>query len=90
MLVEFLLHSVLGRASDRIGLKPVYYIGVIGLLVMAFPFFWLLSTGSYGAIMLTMFLGLPFCHGVYDRHTALHHERSLPGAGALLRAGAGA
>lgn len=63
MLVEFFSILFWGALSDRIGLKPVYYIGVIGLLVMAFPFFWLLSTGSYGAIMLAMFLGLPFCHG---------------------------
>ncbi|MCR1318916.1 MHS family MFS transporter [Enterobacter soli] len=63
MLVEFFSILFWGALSDRIGLKPVYYIGVTGLLVMAFPFFWLLSTGSYGAIMLAMFLGLPFCHG---------------------------
>lgn len=63
MLVEFFSILFWGALSDRIGLKPVYYIGVIGLLVMAFPFFWLLSTGSYGGIMLAMFLGLPFCHG---------------------------
>jgi len=63
MLVEFSSILFWGALSDRIGLKPVYYIGVIGLLVMAFPFFWLLSTGDYGWIMLAMFLGLPFCHG---------------------------
>ncbi len=63
MLVEFFSILFWGALSDRIGLKPVYYIGVIGLLVMAFPFFWLLSTGDYGWIMLAMFLGLPFCNG---------------------------
>jgi MFS family permease len=63
MLVEFFSILFWGALSDRIGLKPVYYIGVIGLLVMAFPFFWLLSTGDYGWIMLAMLLGLPVCHG---------------------------
>lgn len=63
MLVEFFSILFWGALSDRIGLKPVYYIGVIGLLVMAFPFFWLLSTGEYGWIMVAMLLGLPFCHG---------------------------
>jgi len=63
MLVEFFSILFWGALSDRIGLKPVYYIGVIGLLVMAFPFFWLLSTGDYGWDMMAMFLGLPFCHG---------------------------
>ncbi|QDK21052.1 MFS transporter [Leclercia adecarboxylata] len=63
MLVEFFSILFWGALSDRIGLKPVYYIGVMGLLVMAFPFFWLLSTGDYGWIMVAMLLGLPFCHG---------------------------
>lgn len=63
MVVELFSILFWGALSDRIGLKPVYYIGVIGLLVMAFPFFWLLSTGDYGWIMVAMLLGLPFCHG---------------------------
>ncbi|EHG5998193.1 TPA: MHS family MFS transporter [Escherichia fergusonii] len=63
MLIEFFSILFWGALSDRIGLKRVYYIGVIGLLVMAFPFFWLVSTGEYSWIMLAMFLGLPVCHG---------------------------
>lgn len=59
MLIEFFSILFWGALSDRIGLKRVYYIGVIGLLVMAFPFFWLVSTGEYSWIMLAMFLGLP-------------------------------
>ena len=63
MLIEFFSILFWGALSDRIGLKRVYYIDVIGLLVMAFPFFWLVSTGEYSWIMLAMFLGLPVCHG---------------------------
>jgi Major Facilitator Superfamily. len=63
MLIEFFSILFWGALSDRIGLTRVYYIGVIGLLVMAFPFFWLLATGEYGWVMLAMFLGLPVCHG---------------------------
>lgn len=63
MTLEFFSILFWGALSDRIGLKPVYYIGVIGLLLIAFPFFWLLATGSYGWILLAMFLGLPVCHG---------------------------
>lgn len=63
MVVEFFSILFWGALSDRIGLKRVYYIGVIGLLVMAFPFFWLLSSGEFSGIMVAMFLGLPVCHG---------------------------
>ncbi|MBJ3816625.1 MHS family MFS transporter [Shimwellia pseudoproteus] len=63
MLVEFFSILFWGALSDRIGAVRVYYIGVIGLLVMAFPFFWLLSSGAYGGIMVAMLLGLPVCHG---------------------------
>ncbi len=63
MLVEFFSILFWGAISDRIGLKRVYYIGVIGLLVMAFPFFWLLASGDFGWIMVAMLLGLPVCHG---------------------------
>lgn len=63
MVVEFFAILFWGALSDRIGLKPVYALGVVGLLLMAFPFFWLLATGDYGLILLAMFLGLPVCHG---------------------------
>lgn len=63
MALEFFSILCWGALSDRIGLRAVYYIGVVGLLLIAFPFFWLLATGSYGWILLAMFLGLPVCHG---------------------------
>ena len=35
-----------GRLSDRVGRKPVYMVGAVGMVLMAFPFFWLLETRS--------------------------------------------
>ncbi|MDF2560576.1 MAG: putative transporter [Microbacterium sp.] len=35
-----------GRLSDRVGRKPVIAGGIIAEIVLAFPFFWLLDTGS--------------------------------------------
>jgi metabolite-proton symporter len=35
-----------GRLSDRVGRKPVIAGGIIAEVVLAFPFFWLLDTGS--------------------------------------------
>lgn len=63
MFIELFAILFWGTVSDYIGRKKVYYIGVVGLILIAFPFFWLLSTGVYSWIMLAMFLGLPVCHG---------------------------
>ena len=63
MTIELFSILIWGTIADRIGFKAVYYIGVFGLLVIAFPFFWLLDTGVHEYIMLAMILGLPCCHG---------------------------
>ena len=48
-----------GRLSDRVGRKPIIYAGVIAEVLLAFPMFWLMDTGSvvllfvaYGLMML--------------------------------------
>jgi len=57
--VAFLAIPYFGRLSDRVGRKPVIYAGIAAEAVLAFPFFWLLDTGSaplvfvaYGLMML--------------------------------------
>ncbi|WP_405987957.1 MFS transporter [Streptomyces sp. NBC_00986] len=44
--VAFLAIPYFGRLSDRVGRKPVIYAGIAAEAVLAFPFFWLLDTGS--------------------------------------------
>ena len=63
MLVELGAMILWGRLSDRIGRKPVYMIGALGLMVVAFPFFWLLDTKVPVLIWLAFLLGNPICHG---------------------------
>jgi len=51
-----------GALSDRIGRRPVYLFGAIGVAVLAFPLFWLLDTGSPSMAALAMFLVFIFAH----------------------------
>ncbi|MGV0714977.1 MFS transporter [Mycolicibacterium sp. XJ662] len=47
-----------GLASDRFGRKPLWWISLVGLLVMVVPMFMLMSTGVLGAIVGFAVLGL--------------------------------
>lgn len=63
MTVELAMMLFWGYMSDRLGRKPVYMIGAVGLIVVAFPFFMLLDTKVPGLIWLALLLGNPVCHG---------------------------
>ncbi|HKT95585.1 MAG TPA: MFS transporter [Paraburkholderia sp.] len=63
MTVELVTMLLWGRLSDRIGRKPVYLIGAVGLIAVAFPFFWLLDTKAPALIWLALLLGNAVCHG---------------------------
>ncbi|SMG21252.1 MFS transporter [Paraburkholderia susongensis] len=63
MIVEMGAMLAWGRLSDRIGRKPVYMIGALSLVAMAFPFFWLLNTHSTPLIWLALVAGTAICHG---------------------------
>lgn len=41
-----------GRLSDRYGRKPIIAAGIIAEIVLAFPFFWLMNTGTVGGVFL--------------------------------------
>ncbi|ODU30107.1 MAG: MFS transporter [Pseudonocardia sp. SCN 73-27] len=41
-----------GSLSDRLGLRRVFIGGVIGMILLAFPWLWLLNTGSFGLALL--------------------------------------
>ncbi len=40
-----------GRLSDRIGRKKIIAAGIVGEVLLAFPFFWLMDTGSVVGVM---------------------------------------
>ncbi|WP_250475033.1 MFS transporter [Caballeronia sp. GAFFF1] len=63
MAVELVTLILWGRLSDRIGRKPVYMMGAVGVVIIALPFFWLLDTKIPALIWLAFLLGNAVCHG---------------------------
>jgi len=59
---ELVAIPLYGALSDRVGRRPVYLFGAIGVAVLAFPLFWLLDTGSGTMAALAMFLVFIFAH----------------------------
>ncbi|MDH6546226.1 MFS transporter [Streptomyces sp. SAI-041] len=52
-----------GALSDRIGRRPVYMAGAATLVVFAFPFFWLVDTGTPALVWLAFVIALGIGHG---------------------------
>ncbi|MFE6521563.1 MFS transporter [Streptomyces sp. NPDC057794] len=52
-----------GALSDRIGRRPVYMAGAASLVVFAFPFFWLVDTGTPALVWLAFVIALGIGHG---------------------------
>ncbi|MEU6680146.1 MFS transporter [Streptomyces sp. NPDC046925] len=52
-----------GALSDRIGRRPVYMAGAATLIVFAFPFFWLLDTGTPVLVWLAFIIAIGIGHG---------------------------
>ena len=64
-----------GMLSDKIGRRRVYLIGAVFSLVFAFPFFWMLNTGSSVLIWLAIVLGVNIGHdAMYGPQAAFFSE----------------
>jgi len=51
-----------GALSDRLGRRPVYLFGACATAVIAYPFFWLLDTGSPALVTVALVAALVFAH----------------------------
>ncbi|MCX4678947.1 MHS family MFS transporter [Streptomyces sp. NBC_01433] len=72
--VHFAVIPLWGALSDRIGRKPVYLVGAIGVGLWMFPFFALIDTRSFGSLLLAVTVGLIFHGAMYAPQAAFFAE----------------
>jgi MFS family permease len=72
--VHFAVIPLWGALSDRIGRRPVYLIGAIGVGAWMFPFFALIDTAGFGALLLAVTVGLVLHGAMYAPQAAFFSE----------------
>lgn len=61
-VLAFPMHAIFGAISDKVGRRPVYIFGALSAAAMAFPFFWLLESGSFVLMVLGYVLLINIAH----------------------------
>jgi len=72
--IQFFLIPAIGALSDRVGRRPLYLVGAIGVAVWIFPFFGLASSGEPGKVLLAVVVGLFFHSLMYSPQAAFFSE----------------
>ncbi|MET9863333.1 MFS transporter [Streptomyces smyrnaeus] len=72
--VHFAVIPLWGALSDRVGRRPVYFLGAVGVGAWIFPFFALLDTGDFGWITLAVTVGLVLHGAMYAPQAAFFSE----------------
>ncbi|MFD0397880.1 MFS transporter [Kitasatospora sp. NPDC127121] len=72
--IQFALIPLFGALSDRVGRKPVYLVGAVGVGVWAFVFFGLVDTRSFGQLVVAVTVGLVFHSAMYAPQAAFFSE----------------
>ncbi|MFE2264345.1 MFS transporter [Streptomyces griseosporeus] len=72
--VHFAVIPLWGALSDRIGRRPVYLIGAVGVGLWMFPFFALIDTSGFGSMVLAVTVGLVLHGAMYAPQAAFFSE----------------
>ncbi|MFJ9695078.1 MFS transporter [Kitasatospora sp. NPDC101183] len=72
--IQFALIPLFGALSDRVGRKPVYLVGAVGVGVWAFVFFGLVDTRSFTQLVVAVTVGLVFHSAMYAPQAAFFSE----------------
>jgi metabolite-proton symporter len=72
--VQFFAIPLFGGLSDAVGRRPVYLSGAIGMILLAFPFFWMVDTGSIFWIGAALVAGLLAVSAMYAPQAAFFAE----------------
>lgn len=72
--VQFCLIPLFGALSDRVGRKPVYIAGAVGVGIWIWAFFGLLDTKSFPALVAAITIGLVFHSAMYAPQAAFFSE----------------
>ncbi|MCM3088464.1 MHS family MFS transporter [Bhargavaea ginsengi] len=57
-IITTILIPIMGKLSDKVGRKPLYIWGAVGMILFAFPYFWMLHEGSNIMMFLATIIGL--------------------------------
>jgi MFS family permease len=72
--MQFLVIPMIGALSDRVGRRPLYLLGAVGVGVWGFVFFGLLDDMTTGSVFLAIIVGLLFHSLMYSPQAAFFSE----------------
>jgi MFS family permease len=72
--VEVLLIPVFAWLSDKIGRRPVYFVGAAGMAIFGFAFFRMLDTGATPTVLAAVIIGLVLHGAMYAPQAAFIAE----------------
>ncbi|MEU5519854.1 MFS transporter [Streptomyces sp. NPDC093250] len=72
--IHFAVIPAWGALSDRLGRRPVYLIGAVGVGAWMFPFFALIDTGGFANLLLAVTVGLVLHGAMYAPQAAFFSE----------------